>query len=434
MDHAAIQLIRSAGTINKDQIHLITNCGDAEETLRPTLLNLHLPVLVEVADDQLTISNSERSTVRKFIASAPAYQAEFLGDDAFRSTYGTKYALYAGSMANGISSEELVIAMGKAGMMGSFGAGGLLSERIDKAIQLIRSALPNGPYAFNLINSPSEPALEEKTAELYIRRDIKVVEASAYLGLTANLVWYRASGLSKDSNGKVVISHHIIAKVSRKEIAKRFLEPASEDVLQQLVQSRKITQEQAILARQVPMADDITVEADSGGHTDNRPLVNILPAIIQLRDKIQDIYGYAQTVRVGAAGGIATPSSALAAFMMGAAYVATGSINQSCTEACASEHTRRLLSQVEMTEVAMAPASDMFEMGVKVQVLKRGTMFAMRGQRLFEIYSRYESMDEIPPKEREKLESTIFQQSLDFCMAGMLTLLHCSGSPPDRTR
>ena len=113
------------------------------------------------------------------------------------------------------------------------------------------------------------------------------------------------------------------------------------------------------------MADDITVEADSGGHTDNRPLVNILPAIIQLRDKIQEIYGYAQTVRVGAAGGIATPASALAAFMMGAAYVATGSINQSCTEACASEHTRKLLSQVEMTEVAMAPASDMFEMGVK---------------------------------------------------------------------
>ncbi len=26
----------------------------------------------------------------------------------------------------------------------------------------------------------------------------------------------------------------------------------------------------------------------------------------------------------------------------------------------------------------MAPAADMFEMGVKVQVLKRGTLFAMR--------------------------------------------------------
>ena len=239
MDHAAIQLLRSTSSVNKDQNYQLTSCDDAVETLRPTLLNLSLPVVVEVADDHLTVSNSERSTDRKFIASAPAYLPEFLGDNSFRSTYGTRYALYAGSMANGISSEELVIAMGKAGMMGSFGAGGLLSERIEKAIQIIRSALPDGPYAFNLINSPSEPALEEKTAELYIRHDIKVVEASAYLGLTANLVWYRASGLSKDSDGNVIISHHIIAKVSRKEIAKRFLEPASEEVLQQLVQSEK---------------------------------------------------------------------------------------------------------------------------------------------------------------------------------------------------
>jgi PfaD family protein len=61
----------------------------------------------------------------------------------------------------------------------------------------------------------------------------------------------------------------------------------------------------------------------------------------------------------------------------------------------------------------MAPASDMFEMGVKVQVLKRGTMFAMRAQKLFELYSRYESLDEIPDQESQKLESTIFKMSLD---------------------
>ncbi len=316
-------------------------------------------------------------------------------------------------MANGISSEDLVIALGRAGMMGSFGAGGLLPDRIEKAIQIIKSSLPNGPYIFNLINSPNEPALEEKTAELYIRQGINVIEASAYLGLTANLVWYRASGLSQDDKGNVLISNRIIAKLSRKEIAKRFLEPAPEELLNRLVQAGKITPEQALLARIVPMADDITVEANSGGHTDNRPLVNVLPAIMKLRDEIQGKHGYAQIVRIGAAGGIATPASAFAAFMMGAAYVVTGSINQACVEACASEHTRNLLSLAEMTDVAMAPASDMFEMGTKVQVLKRGTMFAMRGQKLFETYTRYDSIDDIPLKEREKLETTVFLQSLD---------------------
>ena len=33
-----------------------------------------------------------------------------------------------------------------------------------------------------------------------------------------------------------------------------------------------------------------------------------------------------------------------------------------------------------MADVMMAPSADMFEMGVKVQVLKTGTMFAMRAR------------------------------------------------------
>jgi len=85
------------------------------------------------------------------------------------------------------------------------------------------------------------------------------------------------------------------------------------------------------------MADDITVEADSGGHTDNRPLVALFPTIIKLRDEIQQEYGYTKTIRIGAAGGISTPASALAAFMMGAAYIVTGSVNQACVEAGTSE-------------------------------------------------------------------------------------------------
>jgi len=46
-------------------------------------------------------------------------------------------------------------------------------------------------------------------------------------------------------------------------------------------------------------------------------------------------------------------------------------------------------------------------------VLKRGTMFAMRAQKLYEIYQRYESIEDIPSAEREKLETTVFQRNLD---------------------
>ena len=207
----------------------------------------------------------------------------------------------------------------------------------------------------------------------------------------------------------MLIGNRIIAKLSRLEMAQRFLDPAPADLLALLLQENKITPLQAELAQKVPMADDITVEADSGGHTDNRPLVCMLPAFIALRDQVQAIRQYVQPVRIGAAGGIGTPEAALAAFMLGAAYVVTGSINQSCVESGASEHTRNLLAQMEMADVAMAPAGDMFEMGVKVQVLKRGTMFAMRAQKLYELYTRYSCLGRCPAGGTGKNRKDCFQ-------------------------
>jgi PfaD family protein len=307
----------------------------------------------------------------------------------------------------------MVAALGQTGFMASFGAGGLLPGVVEAAIHRVKETLNGNPYAFNLLNSPFEPALEEQTVALYLNHQVRVIEASAYLNITRNLAHYRAAGLSQNNDGSIRIDNRIIAKVSRKEVAIKFLEPVSADMANSLYEEGKINAEQARLALLVPVADAITVEADSGGHTDNRPLVGALPAIIRLRDSIQAKRKYTRPVFIGAAGGIATPESALAAFMMGAAYIVTGSINQACVEAGASDHTRKLLGQAEMTDVAMAPASDMFEMGVKVQVLKRGTMFAMRAQKLFELYSRYESLDEIPDQESQKLESTIFKMSLN---------------------
>ncbi|MBP8997159.1 MAG: PfaD family polyunsaturated fatty acid/polyketide biosynthesis protein [Anaerolineaceae bacterium] len=394
------------------------------DTLSSALRNFSAPLYILTNGEATYLVSTGTLSLNgswKVLAFLPPFLPESLGDAGFKNTYGTRYALYGGSMANGIASEEMVIALGQAGFMGSFGAGGLSPARVEKAIQTIRDSLPGQPYAFNLINSPFEPALEQHTAELYVKYNVPVIEASAYLGLTSNLVLYRATGLSTAPDGAPKIGHRIIAKVSRKEVASKFLSPAPMDMLNQLVTDHKITPEQAALARLVPMADDITVEADSGGHTDNRPLVSLIPVMLHLRDSYQEKYHYLQPVRVGAAGGISTPESAIAAFMMGAAYVTTGSINQSCLESATSEHTRNLLAQIEMTDVTMAPASDMFEMGVKVQVVKRGTMFAMRAQKLYDLYQKYDSIDDIPADEREKLESTIFKASLDEIWQECLT-------------
>ena len=59
------------------------------------------------------------------------------------------------------------------------------------------------------------------------------------------------------------------------------------------------------MATEVALADDIAVEADSGGHTDNRPIHVILPLIIELRDAIQrELPHLTQRVRVGVGGGV----------------------------------------------------------------------------------------------------------------------------------
>jgi len=55
----------------------------------------------------------------------------------------------------------------------------------------------------------------------------------------------------------------------------------------------------------------------------------------------------------------------------------------------------------------------MFEMGVELQVLKRGSMFGPRAKKLYEYYQRYKSIDEIPTVEREKLEKQIFRKPLE---------------------
>ncbi|MGB7440473.1 MAG: PfaD family polyunsaturated fatty acid/polyketide biosynthesis protein [Coleofasciculaceae cyanobacterium] len=400
---------------------LLDSVAFDETGIKAKLLNLDKPCYIVRVQGQLgvtnegsvlSVNNGNLGQVEVLMATPPMARQQ-LGDPSFMSFHGVKYAYAAGAMAAGISSEELVIALGKEKLLSSFGTGGLPLTRIEAAIKRIQQALPHGPYAFNLLHNPHDQKAERATVDLYLQHGVRTVEASAFLDLTPNIVYYRVAGLGLDHCNQIEINNKVIAKLSRREVATKFLQPAPTKILQELLAQGLITELQATLAEKVPMADDITVEADSGGHTDNRPLVCLLPSVIELRDEIQEKYNYFTPVRIGVAGGIGTPQSALAAFMMGAAYIVTGSINQSCLEAGTCQHTKKLLSQAEMPDVMMAPAGDMFEMGVKVQVLKKGTMFPLRAQKLFELYKTYDSIEAIPPAERQKLEKQIFQESID---------------------
>jgi len=393
-----------------------------DPAIHDAIFNLNKPVYVlqgqnqeHVVTDQgiANIGGEPETDGLPLAGFSPANSPRQLGDPDFCEDHNLRFPYMCGSMANGIASIEVVEAAANAGLLGSFGAAGLTLSEIENATKHLTESLGSKPFCFNLIFSPNEKGHEEAVVSIYLKYRIRLIETSAYMKLTLPAVRYRVHGIHLNAAGEIEAPNRIIAKASRIEVATKWFSPPPEKMLAQLVASGDITEEQATLATQIPMAQDLTVEADSGGHTDNRPAITLIPTIIALRDRLQKKFNYTTPLRVGAAGGIATPASAAAAFSMGAAYVLTGTLNQACMESGSSDIVRKMLAEAEQADVAMAPAVDMFEMGIKLQVLKRGTMFAMRGNKLYELYRAYDSIDAIPEKERQSIEKTIFKAPLN---------------------
>jgi len=351
------------------------------------------------------------------LATLPPIYPEWLGDRSFCEIHGVRFPYVSGAMANGIASTRLVIEMARAGFLGFFGAAGLAPGAVEQALDELErelGAVDEGGLAWgaNLIHSPNEPAIEERVADLYIRRGVRRVSAAAYMGLTPHIVRYAYTGLSAGPDGRVNRRNHVFAKISRPEVARHFLEPAPGEMLDALVAAGKLTAEEGQLARQLPVAEDYTVESDSGGHTDNRPLTALLPTILRLRNEIASERGYRRPIRIGAAGGLGTPDAVAAAFALGASYVVTGSVNQACVESGLDADGKQMLAQAGLADVMMAPAADMFELGVEVQVLKRGTFFGVRARKLYELYRGHDSLDALPAGEKAKLEKDILRMSV----------------------
>jgi len=348
-----------------------------------------------------------------WIAFVPPLHPANMASLDFKRDFGLQYPYILGAMANGITSTQMVEAAGRAGMMGIFGAAGLSIPQIACAAKHLSGSMSGAPFGFNLIHSPNDPNLEMETVRLYLEHDIRLISASAFMGLTLPLVYYRVKNLQESADGHIAVAQKIIAKVSREEVARKFLAPPPVKFIRQLLDRGWITSQEARLGESIPMADALTAEADSGGHTDNRPALSLLPTMLSLRDEALNAFQFQQPIYVGLGGGIATPESAAAAFAMGADYLVTGSINQACIEAGTSEEVRRMLAEASQADVTMAPAADMFEMGVKVQVLKRGTMFPLRAAKLYELFSSYDAFEAIPAAQQQLLEKDFFRKSFE---------------------
>ena len=248
------------------------------------LYHLNRAVYLRVENDRLHEATTPADVY------LPPISLQNLGDPQFLQDMGVRYPCLSGAMANGISSSDLVIAMGRAGMLGFFGAAGLDIAAIEDAILTLKAGKVAGKFGFNLIHSPFASRLEEQTVDLYLKHGIDMVEASAFMDITLPLVKYRTVGLHLNAEQEIVVPNKITAKVSREELATKFFSPPPPRFLQILREQGVIDERQAQLAACIPMADNVTAEADSGGHTDNRALISMLPAFIRIRDRFAPRY------------------------------------------------------------------------------------------------------------------------------------------------
>jgi len=351
------------------------------------------------------------------IPSPQTFSAACLGSPEFCDTFRLKYAYLAGGMYQGIASVDMVVNLARAGLMGFFGVGGLKLDEVENSIVRIQESIPwDAPYGVNFIAHTHHPELEDQLVELLLIHGVRTIEASAFMEVTPALVRYRAKGLLRGADGKLQVRNRIIAKVSRPDVGAQFFSPAPQRLVDKLLASGAISAEEADLLATIPMADALCLESDSGGHTDQRMPFALIPAGLATRDEMQRRFPE-HPLFIGAAGGIGTPEAAAAAFVMGVDFILTGSINQCTVEAGTSDLVKDMLQDMQVYDTDYAPSGDMFEMGSRVQVLKKGLFFPARANKLVSLYRQYESIDEVDAKTRQQIEERYFQRSLDAVFA-----------------
>jgi len=303
--------------------------------------------------------------------------------------------------------------MAKAGMLAYLNTEGLALKEIEQQINSIQSVLrPNQVYGVGLAHQSANSELEMQLVELYLQKGIKNIEATDFLQLTEALVYFHVSGLATNQEGNIIRHHRILAKIDRPEVAEEFMRPAPEKILNRLFKTGKITLATLELAKQVPISEDICVVAGTAGITESRSAMDLFPFIQRQSKLIQEKYQYATPIRIGLAGCIGTPQAALSAFIMGADFIVTDTINQCTVEAGTSEAVKDLLEQMTVQDTACAPIGGLLEVRTIAQVLRKGVFFPVRANKLYQLYQQHDSLSTIPTKTVAQLERSYFKKSL----------------------
>lgn len=292
---------------------------------------LHPVLYIKGAKGQMTVSTEmpEKGLFFKLLN----LTAEDFGDREFKETYGVSYAIYGGDTA----SSDAVISFGKAGCVAAYDPEDRSAQALSQEIDNMKAALGEKPF---LVKVDHETDMD--LVRLLLDKGVRGVVASAFAAPSEALVYFRIKGL-REEEGRIIVPHKIMAEGSGEDAMKNFVSPPAPEIVTALVKAGYITAEEAALAAKIPMADDLTVEAD----------FSALPAKADLVDRLQSEFGYQQKVRVGVAGGIDSGTGCLGAFEMGAAYVGSGVSGDDpgkeaicCLHSCAYHYMRNLLIRI----------------------------------------------------------------------------------------
>ncbi len=354
-----------------------------------------------------------------------------LGSVGFCQRYGVRRPYVAGSMRGGISSVPLVARMAAAGYLAFFGASELDAEQIANALVELNRDAGRGKFGCSFAATNDDEETFERVG-LLLRHGISRLETRTGSALHPALVWYRAAGLTRVHN-RLAIGNRVLAKTSLPALAGSLLRPAPDTILRSLLQMGRISPEQAEICAQVPLADDICLECDTGSYTSQRSALALFPTLRRMRDDVVAAAGYAQPIHLGLAGGLGSGDAIFGAFMLGADFVMTGSINQCTVESGQSDAVKDILQRLTPHDTAMAPAGDADELGQQIQVMRKGNLFASKAQRLHDLYRAHEGLDELAPETCEELERDYFRERLDEVIARVKTYSRKGLGKPERS-
>ena len=307
----------------------------------------------------------------------PALYPEWLGDRSFCEAHGVRFPYVAGAMANGIATTRMVVELARAGCLGFFGAAGLDAGSSRSGPRRARAGARPGRPGLGL---EPHPLAERAGARGGRCRPLPAARGAHGRGLGLHgadpgggaLRAHRADGRRRrpGPTAPTTCSPRSPGRRSRGASWRRRRPTCSRPWSPRASSPRTRPR----LGASLPLAEDVTVEADSGGHTDNRPLT-----ALSCRSSSPCATGSPQSTATPGRSASARPAAwaPRAPWRRRSRSAPPTSDRARSTRPASSRGCQRpdgpCSPRPGVADVMMAPAADMFELGVKVQVLRRGT-------------------------------------------------------------